>query len=47
MPEGPPRSRFDAVLVDPNAKVTPPEEFCEKFATAEDGEAVPGAGARR
>jgi thiol-disulfide isomerase/thioredoxin len=33
--EGPPRSRFDAVMVDPNAKVTPPEEFCEAFATAE------------
>jgi thiol-disulfide isomerase/thioredoxin len=30
-----PRSRFDAVLVDPNAKVTPPEEFCEQFAPAE------------
>jgi thiol-disulfide isomerase/thioredoxin len=34
-PEGKPRSRFDAVLVDPNAKVTPPDEFCETFATAE------------
>lgn len=32
---GPPRSRFDAVLVDPNAKVTPPQEFCEQWATAE------------
>jgi thiol-disulfide isomerase/thioredoxin len=32
--EGPPRKRFDAVMVDPS-KVTPPEEFCESFATAE------------
>ncbi|MEQ1506559.1 MAG: TlpA disulfide reductase family protein [Myxococcota bacterium] len=32
--EPPPQRRFDAVLVDPS-KVTPPEEFCESFASAE------------
>jgi thiol-disulfide isomerase/thioredoxin len=34
-PAGPPPRRFDAVLVDPS-KVTPPEEFCETFASASD-----------
>jgi thiol-disulfide isomerase/thioredoxin len=39
-PSAPPPGRFDAVLVDPN-KATPPEEFCETWATAEAAKPFP------